>query len=122
MIKVIVIDDETDIIPLFKIKFKREIAKDEIKFTFFTSAEDTLSYLKQNDRENFHFILSDINMPGKSGLDLLKDIKTKNEGQKVFMLSADSQHQYQDEAEELGADGFLQKPVNFHKLKELFFT
>ena len=75
--KILIVDDETDIRPLFEQRFRREIRKGEIEFAFAYSGEQALEYLKENLHEAV-LILSDINMPGMSGLELLKLIKEKH--------------------------------------------
>ena len=72
--KILVVDDEKDIQPLFEQRFRKEIRNGEIKFAFAYSGEEALTYLKDNNHEAV-LILSDINMPGMSGLELLEKIK-----------------------------------------------
>jgi len=119
MINVILVDDETDLFPLFNIKFKREIRNKEIKFNFFTSAKDVLEYIESSDEGIFNYILSDINMPDMDGLELLQVIKKNNDSQKVFIISSYKSEDYNVKAKQLGADGFLHKPIDFGKLKEI---
>lgn len=119
MINVILVDDETDLFPLFNIKFKREIRNKEIKFNFFTSAKDVLEYIESSETGMFNYILSDINMPDMDGLELLEVIKKNNNSQKVFIISSYKREDYNLRAKQLGADGFLQKPIDFKKLKEI---
>jgi YesN/AraC family two-component response regulator len=121
MINVILVDDETDLFPLFNVKFKREIRNKEIKFNFFTSAKDVLEFIESSSDETFNYILSDINMPDMNGLELLDSIKRYNEKQKVYIISSYKSEDYNVKAKQLGADGFLQKPIDFKILKELIF-
>ena len=72
--KILVVDDETDVQFLFKQRFRKEIRKGEIEFAFAFSGEEALAYLNQSDHEAM-LILSDINMPGMSGLELLAKVK-----------------------------------------------
>ena len=76
--KVLVVDDERDVQTLFEQRFRKEIRLHEIEFVFAYSGEEALSYLKQLSHEAV-LILSDINMPGMSGLQLLREIKQKFE-------------------------------------------
>lgn len=119
MINVILVDDETDLFPLFNVKFKREIRNNEIKFNFFTSARDVLDFIESSDGEAFNYILSDINMPDMNGLELLDAIKKRNEKQKVLIISSYKSETYNVKAKRLGADGFLEKPIDFNTLKGL---
>jgi YesN/AraC family two-component response regulator len=63
-------------------------------------------------------ILSDINMPGMTGFDLLQQVKEKLPALKVFMVSAYGDAANMNRAKETGADGFIEKPVNFQLLEE----
>ena len=116
--KIIVVDDEPDVQFLFKQKFRREIRKEEIEFNFFLSAGEVIDYLSTNDNVDIVLILSDINMPGMNGLELLKIIKEKTPEQKVFMITAYSDEHNYKTAVEYGADDYLTKPLDFSGLKE----
>ncbi len=74
MKKILVVDDETDVQQLFEQRFRKEIRSGLVTFAFAYSGEQALNYLNDHDREAV-LILSDINMPGMSGLDLLQEIK-----------------------------------------------
>jgi CheY-like chemotaxis protein len=116
--KILVVDDEKDIQPLFLQRFRREIRTGEIIFEFAYSGEEALNYMQRNMHEAV-IILSDINMPGMSGLDLLERIKLKNHTPPpvVMMITAYGDEDNYKRAMELGADDFLTKPVNFEDLK-----
>lgn len=117
--KVLVVDDETDIQTLFLQKFRREIRSNEIDFHFAFSAEEALEYLVNNMHEAV-LILSDINMPGMSGLELLGIIKKRFENPPpiVMMVTAYGDDENYKQAMQLGADDFLTKPLDFNTLKE----
>ncbi len=117
--KILVVDDERDIQPLFEQRFRKEIRSGEIKFVFAYSGEEALSCLKNYLHEAV-LILSDINMPGMSGLELLDQIKKKNHTPPpvVMMITAYGDNENYRRAMELGADDFLTKPVDFSALKE----
>jgi two-component system chemotaxis response regulator CheY len=116
---ILVVDDEKDIKELFLQKFRHEIKANEIKISFCNSGEEALSYLELHKSEAV-LILSDINMPGMSGLELLKQIKTKFENPPpvVMMITAYGDDESYNLAIKLGADDFLNKPVDFVALKE----
>lgn len=117
--KILVVDDERDIEVLFQQRFRKEIRGKEIDFVFAYSGEQALSYLKQHVHEAV-LILSDINMPGMSGLDLLREIKQKFEQPPPFvmMITAYGDAENYNQAMRLGADDFLTKPLDFSVLKE----
>ena len=121
--KILVVDDEKDIQPLFEQRFRREIKKGEIHFAFAYSGEEALRYLANNNQEAV-LILSDINMPGMSGLDLLGKIKKEyNEPPPVvMMITAYGDKENYNTAMDLGADDFITKPVDFTELKEKIKT
>ncbi len=117
--KVLVVDDEKDVQTLFEQRFRKEIKSGEIDFIFAFSGEEALVYLNQHEQEVI-LILSDINMPGMSGLQLLEVIKHKyiKPPPVVMMLTAYGDAENFKTAKELGADDFLTKPVDFPSLKE----
>lgn len=117
--KVLVVDDEKDVQVLFEQRFRREIREGIIDFVFAFSGEDALKYLNANEHKAV-LILSDINMPGMSGLELLQHIKEKYETPPpvVMMITAYGDEENYNEAMRLGADDFLTKPVDFVNLKE----
>ncbi|HEV8283795.1 MAG TPA: response regulator [Chitinophagaceae bacterium] len=116
--KILVVDDERDIETLFQQRFRREIREKEMEFVFAYSGEEALRYLNQHVHEAV-LILSDINMPGMSGLDLLREIKQKFEQPPpvVMMITAYGDADNYNQAIRLGADDFLTKPLDFSLLK-----
>jgi len=117
--KILVVDDETDTQILFQQRFRKMIKSGEIILDFVTSGEAALSYLSQHKSEAV-LILSDINMPGMSGLQLLEKIKQKfvTPPPVVMMITAYGDPENFKQAMELGADDFLTKPLDFTLLKE----
>ena len=117
---VLVVDDERDVELLFRQRFRREIREGKIQLLFAFSGEEALSILESSESETV-LVLSDINMPGMSGLDLLTRIKQINASLPVFMVTAYA-NDFQARAVELGADDFLTKPVDFEVLKKRILT
>lgn len=117
--KVLVVDDERDIQTLFEQRFRKEIREKRLDLVFAFSGEEALFYLKEHEQEVV-LILSDINMPGMSGLDLLQNIKEKHSKPPpvVMMITAYGDNENYTTAMQLGADDFLTKPVDFTLLKE----
>lgn len=118
-VKILVVDDERDVQPLFEQRFRREIRKGELSFSFAFSGEEALDYMKDHASEVV-LILSDINMPGMSGIELLKRIRTKHQSPhpRVMIVTAYNDNDYYQQAISGGADDFLTKPLDFSKLKE----
>lgn len=117
--KILVVDDETDVQILFEQKFRREIRDGFFNFVFAFSGEEALAYMQAHEHEAV-LILSDINMPGMSGLELLKTIKTNylKPPPVVMMITAYGDADNYNTAKALGADDFLTKPLDFAQLKE----
>jgi two-component system, chemotaxis family, chemotaxis protein CheY len=116
---ILVVDDEKDVQFLFEQRFRAEIKKHEMDFAFAFSGEEALNYLNLHEHEAV-LILSDINMPGMSGLELLKQIKQAHHQPPpvVMMITAYGDAENFNMAKQLGADDFLTKPVDFTLLKE----
>lgn len=116
---ILVVDDETDIRSLFEQKFRKEIRDKVFTFEFAHSGEAALELLNKTD-SNIILILSDINMPGMSGLELLKKIRGihPTAPPKVLMITAYGDKDNRERAQVLGADDFLTKPIDFSNLKE----
>ncbi|MBC6491534.1 response regulator [Flavihumibacter stibioxidans] len=121
--KILVVDDETDVQVLFEQRFRKEIKSGEMQFVFAFSGEEALTYLNAHEQEAV-LILSDINMPGMSGLELLDHIKQKYHKPPplVMMITAYGDAENFNTAKELGADDFLTKPVDFNQLREKLKT
>ena len=121
--KILVVDDEKDVAVLFKQRFRKEIRKGEMEFVFAFSGEEALDVMKDLEHEAV-LILSDINMPGMSGLELLGHIKQNylKPPPVVMMITAYGDAENFNNAKKLGADDFLTKPVDFKLLKEKLKT
>jgi len=121
--KILVVDDEADVEPLFIQRFRKEIKNHEIEFDFALSGEAALDYLKGKHSEVV-LILSDINMPGMSGIDLLSKIRHDFNVPPpvVMMITAYGDDENRRQAMENGANDFLTKPLDFNFLKEKLKT
>jgi CheY-like chemotaxis protein len=117
--KILVVDDELDVRSLYEQRFRREIRDNELVFAFAHSGEEALKYLGNLNRESV-LVLSDINMPGMSGLELLKHIKSEFEKPPpvVMMVTAFGDDENYNLAMNLGADDFFTKPLDFLHLRE----
>jgi CheY-like chemotaxis protein len=117
--KVLVVDDEKDVQSLFTQRFRKEIRDHKVEFTFAFAAEDALKYIDQHNNEQL-LVLSDINMPGISGLELLQRIKQNKyePAPTVMMVTAYGDTENYNHALNLGADDFLTKPLDFNLLKQ----
>lgn len=116
--KILVVDEENATEALFTQRFRDEIKQGVFEFTFATSGEEALDKLSKQENPNATLILSDINMPGISGLQLLKTLKNLYPEMPIMMVTA-----YGDEANHMKAmaykaDGFINKPIDFAALKD----
>ena len=117
--KILVVDDEKDIPVLFEQRFKQEIKSGIFEFYYTFSAEEAIRYLKLKITPHLMLILSDINMPGMNGLDLLKTVKSDYPHISVFMLTAYGDAYNSQTAFEYGAEEIINKPINFIYLKNI---
>jgi two-component system chemotaxis response regulator CheY len=119
--KILVVDDEADVQPLFLQRFRKEIRNNEIEFDFALSGEDALKYLEDKHSEVV-LILSDINMPGMSGIELLGHIRNDFGDPPpppvVMMVTAYGDEENYKQAMDNGANDFLTKPLDFDLLKQ----
>ncbi len=117
MLRVLVVDDEPDVEALFRQQFRREIRDGLCSLDFALSAEAALEKLDDAVAGEIILLVSDINMPGMSGLDLLPLVKARRPGLPVFMISAYGDGATMAQAAARGASKFLTKPVDFPVLK-----
>jgi CheY-like chemotaxis protein len=117
MLKILLVDDEKDTEMLFKHVFKNEIKNNDFEFHFALNADEALKYIFLLNPFDVVLVLSDINMPGMNGLDLLKEIKKIFPSMKVIMVTAYDNETNYNLAMQNGADGFMAKPVDFNLLR-----
>jgi DNA-binding NtrC family response regulator len=116
-VRVLVVDDEPDVETLFRQQFRREVREGLYTLDFALTALAALAILDDAGGEII-LLVSDINMPGMSGLDLLPIVKTRRPNLPVFMISAYGDADTVTRALARGANEFFTKPVNFPKLKQ----
>jgi CheY-like chemotaxis protein len=116
--KILVVDDEQDIQQLFEQRFRKEIKSGEFNFVFTFSGPEAIEYLNRAPHEVV-LILSDINMPGMSGFELLREIKKKftKPPPIVMMITAYGDDENRNQSINMCADDFLTKPLDFNLLK-----
>lgn len=115
--KILVVDDETDVIDLFRQRFRRELRQGTIFLEFAHSGEEALALVGAVSPPQVMLILSDINMPGMSGLELLKAVKDRWQHLPVVMVTAYGDEKNRRLASELGAVDLIAKPIDFEALK-----
>ena len=119
VVRVLVVDDEEDVQWLFRQFFRSEVRSGQVEFQFSQSAEEALAYLESGGRAEIVLVLSDINMPGMTGLELLRRIKELYSGLPVHMITAYGDDGNYRTAMDYGADGYLMKPLDFDQLKKI---
>ena len=117
-VSILVVDDEPDVADLFRQGFRRETRRGKFVMHFATSGEQALDRLAEEIEPTLVAVLSDINMPGMDGLELLGEIKHRRPDLPVMMVTAYGDDERRRRARELGASEFITKPVDFDQLKE----
>lgn len=117
-IRILVVDDEPDVAGLVRQHFRREIRNGQYSFDFALSGEQALHVLRHGVPPEIVMVLSDINMPGISGLELLETVRREWPSVQVCMITAYGDAGTEARVRELGAGGFLPKPVDFARLRQ----
>jgi CheY-like chemotaxis protein len=115
---ILVVDDEADIELLFRQQFRRDLRAGRYTMEFAHSASAALERIAAAVSATLILILSDINMPGMSGLELLPKAKTMRPDVPVIMITAYGDADTKRKAMENGAEALLTKPIDFVVLKE----
>ena len=117
-VSILVVDDEPDVADLFRQRFRREARQGTYVLHFAASAEEALGQLERGVEPELIVILSDINMPGMDGLELLREVRQRRPELPVMMVTAYGDDERRRRAQEYGALAFVTKPVDFDSLKE----
>jgi CheY-like chemotaxis protein len=118
-ILVLVVDDEPDVEALFRQQFRKDLRAQRFVMDFANSAADALSRIASTTIEqSLILILSDINMPGMTGLEMLPKVKAMRPDVPVIMITAYGDPETKRKAIEGGATGLLTKPIDFTLLRE----
>ena len=117
-ILVLVVDDEPDVEALFSQQFRKDLRAQRFTMDFANSAADALSRIAATIEQSLILILSDINMPGMTGLEMLPRIKAMRPDVPVIMITAYGDPDTRRRAIEGGATGLLTKPIDFTLLRE----
>jgi CheY-like chemotaxis protein len=115
---ILVVDDEPDVEALFRQQFRRELRAGRFMMEFAPSAPAALERAVELREPALVLILSDINMPGMSGLEMLPYVRAKRPDVPVIMITAYGDAETQRKAIERGAEGLLTKPIDFAQLRQ----
>ncbi len=114
---ILVVDDEPDVEILFRQRFRRDLRADRFEMEFAQSAPMALQCITDAGDRSLILILSDINMPGMSGLELLPKAKALRPDVPVIMITAYGDAETKRKAMERGAEALLTKPIDFGSLR-----
>jgi CheY-like chemotaxis protein len=115
---VLVVDDEPDVEALFRQQFRRDLRAERFIMDFANSAPDALARVGSTREHSLILILSDINMPGMTGIEMLPKVKEIRPEVPVIMITAYGDADTKRKALENGASGLLTKPIDFSLLRE----
>jgi CheY-like chemotaxis protein len=115
---ILVVDDEPDVESMFRQHFRRDLRSGRFIMEFALSAPAALERVKAIADPSLILILSDINMPGMTGLEMLPKVKELRPDVPVIMITAYGDAETKRKAIEGGAEGLLTKPIDFLLLKE----
>ena len=115
---VLVVDDEPDVEALFRQQFRRDLRAQRFVMDFASCAADALSRVASSVGQSLILILSDINMPGMTGLEMLPKVKEMRPDVPVIMITAYGDADTKRKAIASGATGLLTKPIDFSVLRE----
>jgi CheY-like chemotaxis protein len=115
---ILVVDDEPDVESMFRQHFRRDLRASRFVMEFANSAPAALEQVKAIADPSLILILSDINMPGMSGLEMLTEVKTARPNVPVIMITAYGDDETKKKAAERGAAGLLTKPLDFGLLRQ----
>ena len=110
---VLVVDDEPDVEALFRQQFRKDLRAQRFLMDFAISAADALTRIASTIEQSLILILSDINMPGMTGLEMLPRVKEIRPEVPVIMITAYGDAETRRRAIESGASGLLTKPIDF---------
>jgi CheY-like chemotaxis protein len=115
---VLVVDDEPDVEALFRQQFRRDLRAQRFMMDFANSATDALARIASTIDQSLILILSDINMPGMTGLEMLPKVKEMRPNVPIIMITAYGDPETRRKAMASGATGLLTKPIDFTLLRE----
>jgi YesN/AraC family two-component response regulator len=116
--KIMIVDDERDVEILFRQQFRKEVREGLIDLCYAFSGEEALEYLGSLTPPDVVCILSDINMPGINGLELLKAVKERYPQIRVSMITAYGDEHNFETAMSTGAEHYFTKPIDFVQIKK----
>jgi CheY-like chemotaxis protein len=117
-ILVLVVDDEPDVEALFRQQFRKDLRTERFMMDFAHSAAEALARIASTIEQSLILILSDINMPGMTGLEMLPKVREMRPNVPIIMITAYGDPETERKALESGASGLLTKPIDFVQLRK----
>lgn len=114
---VLVVDDEPDVEALFRQQFRRDLRQGRFEMDFATSGPQALGMIATSEGRDIILLLSDVNMPGMSGFDLLDRARALRPDLPVVMITAYDDARTRERAAASGAAGLIAKPIDFTELR-----
>lgn len=118
---VLVVDDEPDVPNLFRQRFRRELRSGRLVLQFAETGRAALDVMEGIDPDTV-VVFSDIQMPEMNGLELLERVRDKWPHVRVYLVTAYDTTTYTQRATQLGANGYLTKPIDFSALRQIMFA
>ena len=115
---ILIVDDEPDVEALFRQQFRRDLRSGRFYMEFAPSAPAALERAADLRDPSLVLILSDINMPGMSGLEMLPEVRARRPDVPVIMITAYGDAETRKKAIERGAEGLMTKPIDFTALRQ----
>ncbi|QOZ06881.1 response regulator [Bradyrhizobium sp. CCBAU 51765] len=117
-VSVLVVDDEPDLEVLFRQQFRRELRAQRFVMDFAGSAAQALNRISDTGEQTLILILSDVNMPGMNGLEMLPELRARRPDVPVIMITAYGDAETRKTALERGAQALLTKPIDFDQVRQ----
>ena len=117
-IYIVVVDDEPDVESMFRQQFRRDLKTQRFVMDFAISAADALTRIADPIEQTLILILSDVNMPGMTGLEMLPKVREMRPDVPIIMITAYGDPETKRKAIDGGATGLLTKPIDFTLLRE----
>ena len=117
MTRILVVDDEKDLVFLIQKFFEKQITQGIFDFYFAHNGQEALDLMKRSDP--FQVMITDIGMPKLDGIGLLEAIRKHTPSPKTIVISAYDDFRYVRQAMNHGAFDFIAKPLDFKELESV---
>lgn len=112
--RMLIVDDEETL--TYSLYQNFILAKQNYEIITASSGEEAAEHIRN---KNFDLVITDICMPGISGMELLASIKEKNPSTEVIIMTAYGSQEKKEEAIQTGAKYYIEKPFELKELKQI---